>query len=68
MNLSDMLENIALNNTYHGRALEDAYNHKVATKNDKDMLMRYLHGEQTSIDHIRLQELADYIRTYNDYN
>lgn len=60
--LADMLDAIAQNKTFSSAALLAAYKHNVSTSNDCAMLTRYIHGCPTGTDHIRLQELANYIR------
>lgn len=55
---------IALGDSYLESALHAAANHPVATKSDGQMIRRYYNGLQNSVDHIRLQELANEIERY----
>lgn len=57
------LERTAMGDGYYGNSLYVALDMPQATKADKDMLHRYLHGSNLVIDHVRLQDLA--LRIYN---
>lgn len=59
--LAKALQDIAQGNMFSMEALQAAYNHDIATSNDKQVIMRYLYGTSTDTDHIRLQEIAMYI-------
>lgn len=60
--LAAVLDGIALGNGFSEVALQEAYNHPVVTSNDKQCIQRYLYGKQQDVDHVRLQEIAQYIR------
>lgn len=58
--ISKGLNSTALNNGYDGKALRMAYDSEsITTKNDKDMLSRFMNGAELKTDYIRLQELAN---------
>lgn len=64
--LADKLDEIAQGETFSCDALASAKIHPVTTNNDALMLNRYLFGANCSDDRFRLQELAIYIREYDN--
>lgn len=60
--LADNLDMIAMNNGWSGDALLAAERHSVTTFNDRILIRRYQHGINRGTDHVRLQEIAIYIR------
>ena len=58
------LQATADGNSYYGNALYVALDHPEATKNDKQMIMRYLYGSELLADRFRLQDLAIKISNY----
>jgi len=60
--LANSLDCIALGVAYSEAALYDAYSHNVTTSNDKQLITRFLNGNQTANDSHNLQQLAIYIR------
>jgi len=66
--LADKLDAIALNQTFDTQALYNARQHPVVTSNDRQVLFRFDYGAQLGTDHIHLQEIANYIREYDNAN
>ena len=64
--LADILDNIALGNTYSFEALIAAKRHSVTTYNDRLMLNRWTFGGWTAEDGRDLMQLAIYIRESNE--
>jgi hypothetical protein len=56
--IANELEAIALGHTYFGNALYVAMDFPWTTKNDRDMLARYLYGSELKTDRPRLQDFA----------
>jgi len=52
------LEAIALGSSYFGNALYVAMDLPWTTKNDRDMLARYMYGSELKTDSKRLQDFA----------
>lgn len=65
MKLADKLDSIALGESYYESSLYDALEHPVTTRNDRDMLIRYLYGSNTLNDRYKLQDLAIKMRMYD---
>ena len=59
------LDMTALNDGYHGNELYVARDLPFLSKEEKGCLTRYLIGNITSTDHIRLQEIAIKIREFD---
>lgn len=62
------LEETALGNSYYGNSLYVALDLPCITHNDRGCLIRYLYGSELTTDHIRLQEIAGYIREWGIAN
>lgn len=60
--LAEKLDMIAMNQGWSGDALYYAERHAVTTFNDRIVIRRYQHGINRGTDHVRLQEIAMYIR------
>lgn len=67
-NLADKLDDIAVGNTFDGQTLYDARRHPAVTSNDRLVLLRFDYGNMYCLDHIRLQEIAIYIREWEKEN
>lgn len=64
--LANELDAIAQGELFSCAALTSAKIHPVTTKNDELMLSRYLFGANRPDDRFRLQELAIYIREFDN--
>ena len=66
--LADKLDDIALGNNYDSQALLQAKQHTVTTSNDKLLIDRFLFGNTDCTDHCKLQQIAIYIRDWEQTN
>jgi hypothetical protein len=57
-NLFWELSYVALNRKYNEEALRTAYESEILDDEDRQVLNRYLKGDQIPMDHIRLQVIA----------
>lgn len=63
--LADRLDGIAVGDTFDSKALYAARQHPAVTNDDKTVLLRLEYGNPDHSDNIRLQEIAGYIREWD---
>ena len=62
---ADKLDAIAQGQAYFADALLAAKSWPTVTFNDRACLNRWLHGTQKGMDHVTLQDIANYKRLYD---
>ena len=60
--LAECLDEIAAGRAWYGAALAEAFKKPYLSDVEKTVVLRYLNGSQTGMDHVTLQDIARAIR------